>query len=444
MAKDFMSLDCGFPNFADDEPIEDKVSKLYNYTFMLLESLRYLLRNLDTDNFNAAALAEFKKEYEDKVNYAIADLETEVNENFARAELFTEFKTATEGALQNQTDALSKFETEVSKDYAKIAGLAEYEAIKSIDGKVKENTAAIAGVKGTADGNAAELIEIAEWKGTKYQTFAEGLEAAEAAAKDAAKGYTDGKVTEAKADIESKVYTKSEATAEFAAKNDFTSYQSTVTQKFSEADAAAKGYAENAGNDAENAAKGYTDGKVTELSESFTEIEQKADANGAFIKLMVGQAVKLVGSDLKGMDDNQVVTSASAADFVMEAANGESTIKLRADRIKLGDNASVDNDGNLMIKRLWSSGDTANYYAKLYSSYGDFGVYESGTPKNAAPVNESCLWGLYNTLSDGLIFYTKGKEYMFLNKSGNTVTVKPQGEWNFNNADVSGLVVRFS
>ena len=67
MAKDFMSLDCGFPNFADDEPIEDKVSKLYNYTFMLLESLRYLLRNLDTDNFNAAALAEFKKEYEDKV-----------------------------------------------------------------------------------------------------------------------------------------------------------------------------------------------------------------------------------------------------------------------------------------------------------------------------------------------------------------------------------------
>ena len=376
MAKDFMSLDCGFPNFADDEPIEDKVSKLYNYTFMLLESLRYLLRNLDTDNFNAAALAEFKKEYEDKVNYAIADLETEVNENFARAELFTEFKTATEGALQNQTDALSKFETEVSKDYAKIAGLAEYEAIKSIDGKVKENTAAIAGVKGTADENAAELIEIAEWKGTKYQTFAEGLEAAEAAAKDAAKGYTDG--------------------------------------------------------------------KVTELSESFTEIEQKADANGAFIKLMVGQAVKLVGSDLKGMDDNQVVTSASAADFVMEAANGESTIKLRADRIKLGDNASVDNDGNLMIKRLWSSGDTANYYAKLYSSYGDFGVYESDAPKNAAPVNESCLWGLYNTLSDGLIFYTKGKEYMFLNKSGNTVTVKPQGEWNFNNADVSGLVVRFS
>ena len=440
MAKDFMSLDCGFPNFADDEPIEDKVSKLYNYTFMLLESLRYLLRNLDTDNFNAAALAEFKKEYEDKVNYAIADLETEVNENFARAELFTEFKTATEGALQNQTDALSKFETEVSKDYAKIAGLAEYEAIKSIDGKVKENTAAIAGVKGKADGNAAELIEIAEWKGTKYQTFAEGLEAAKAAAKDAAKGYTDGKVTEAKADIESKVYTKSEATAEFAAKKDFTSYQSTVTQKFSEADAAAKGYAENAGNDAENAAKGYTDGKVTELSESFTEIEQKADANGAFIKLMVGQAVKLVGGDLKGVDDNQVVTSASAADFVMEAANGESTIKLRADRIKLGDGASVDNNGNLRVKRVYS--DSSNGFYLKISTVGDTGIYQFSASDTADPSSSDCAFGVRHDVTNAINFYCYGDNFGGYNY--NQDKFYPKGAWDFSSAQVSGLVVRFS
>lgn len=199
------------------------------------------------------------------------------------------------------------------------------------------------------------------------------------------------------------------------------------------------------------------DTDIGRVETSVAGITQRANASGAFISLFAGTGT--LKKDSSGnyaetengeyividKDGKELPISKSdfAGVFVKKTAD-DSEVLLRAERIKFGDNASVDNDGNLMIKRLWSSGDTANYYAKLYSSYGDFGVYESDAPKNAAPVNESCLWGLYNTLSDGLIFYTKGKEYMFLNKSGNTVTVKPQGEWNFNNADVSGLVVRFS
>ena len=199
------------------------------------------------------------------------------------------------------------------------------------------------------------------------------------------------------------------------------------------------------------------DTDIGRVETSVAGITQRANASGAFISLFAGTGT--LKKDSSGnyaetengeyividKDGNELPISESdfAGVFVKKTADA-SEVLLRAERIKFGDNASVDNDGNLMIKRLWSSGDTANYYAKLYSSYGDFGVYESGAPKNATPVNESCLWGLYNTLSDGLILYTKGKEYMFLNKSGNTVTVKPQGEWNFNNADVSGLVVQFS
>ena len=199
------------------------------------------------------------------------------------------------------------------------------------------------------------------------------------------------------------------------------------------------------------------DTDIGRVETSVAGITQRANASGAFISLFAGTGT--LKKDSSGnyaetengeyividKDGNELPISESdfAGVFVKKTADA-SEVLLRAERIKFGDNASVDNDGNLMIKRLWSSGDTANYYAKLYSSYGDFGVYESGAPKNATLVNESCLWGLYNTLSDGLILYTKGKEYMFLNKSGNTVTVKPQGEWNFNNADVSGLVVQFS
>lgn len=193
---------------------------------------------------------------------------------------------------------------------------------------------------------------------------------------------------------------------------------------------------------------------VDNAKESIAGITQVANASGAFISLFAGTGT--LKKDSSGnyaetengeyividKDGNELPISESdfAGVFVKKTAD-DSEILLRAERIKFGDNASVDNDGNLMIKRLLSSGDTANYYAKIYSSYGDFGVYESGAPKNATPVNETCLWGLYNTISDGLSFYTKGMEYLLLKESGGTVTAKPKGTWDFSSATVSGLGV---
>lgn len=196
---------------------------------------------------------------------------------------------------------------------------------------------------------------------------------------------------------------------------------------------------------------------VDNAKENIAGITQMANASGAFISLFAGTGT--LKKDSSGnpvetengeyividKDGNELPISESdfAGVFVKKTAD-DSEILLRAERIKFGDNASVDNDGNLMIKRLWSSGDTANYYAKIYSSYGDFGVYESGAPKNATPVNETCLWGLYNTISDGLSFYTKGMEYLLLKESGGTVTAKPKGTWDFSSSEVSGLAVYFS
>ena len=54
MPKDFLALDTNFPQFTGTETTEQKVNQLYNYTYMLLENLRYCLRNLDSRNFNEA------------------------------------------------------------------------------------------------------------------------------------------------------------------------------------------------------------------------------------------------------------------------------------------------------------------------------------------------------------------------------------------------------
>ena len=60
MPKDFVALDTGFPNLTGKESTEEKVDQLYNYTYMLLENLRYILRNLSpTDNFNEKDLKDW-------------------------------------------------------------------------------------------------------------------------------------------------------------------------------------------------------------------------------------------------------------------------------------------------------------------------------------------------------------------------------------------------
>ena len=51
-------LDTGYPNFSGYEKTSEKVDAIQNYLFMLLEELRFLLRNLDLDNFNEQGIKD--------------------------------------------------------------------------------------------------------------------------------------------------------------------------------------------------------------------------------------------------------------------------------------------------------------------------------------------------------------------------------------------------
>lgn len=55
-------LDTGYPNFSGYEKTSEKVDAIQNYLFMLLEELRFLLRNLDLDNFNEQGIKDLAAE----------------------------------------------------------------------------------------------------------------------------------------------------------------------------------------------------------------------------------------------------------------------------------------------------------------------------------------------------------------------------------------------
>ena len=73
MPTQFSALDNSFPSFTGQESVEQKVDALYNYTFMLLENLRYVLRNLSTENFNEPDLKNFVSSITDPINATIED-----------------------------------------------------------------------------------------------------------------------------------------------------------------------------------------------------------------------------------------------------------------------------------------------------------------------------------------------------------------------------------
>jgi len=59
MPSGFLQADISFPVFKGNESTDQKLSKVQNYLFMLLEQLRYTLANLDTSNWNTSALSDF-------------------------------------------------------------------------------------------------------------------------------------------------------------------------------------------------------------------------------------------------------------------------------------------------------------------------------------------------------------------------------------------------
>lgn len=59
MPSNFLNIDTRFPTFTGGESTEQKVAVIQNYLFLLVEQLRYSLRNIDLSNMNEAGVTEF-------------------------------------------------------------------------------------------------------------------------------------------------------------------------------------------------------------------------------------------------------------------------------------------------------------------------------------------------------------------------------------------------
>lgn len=86
MPSNLLNADVGFPRLNENQSADEKIQKITDYLYMLLEQLRYSFGNVDKDNFSESGLSELEHLFTDPVYARIANDEGKITELFLKAE----------------------------------------------------------------------------------------------------------------------------------------------------------------------------------------------------------------------------------------------------------------------------------------------------------------------------------------------------------------------
>lgn len=114
MPGNFLNIDTEFPSLTGKEKSEDVIPVLMNYLSLLVEQLRYTLKNLDTSNFNTKALSDWEATSTQDVVDQVTTLTALVNQmSTSIGNLVSRMGTA-EGAINDLDGRLDTAEGDIS------------------------------------------------------------------------------------------------------------------------------------------------------------------------------------------------------------------------------------------------------------------------------------------------------------------------------------------
>lgn len=101
MPGNFLNIDTEFPSLTGKEKSEEVIPVLMNYLSLLVEQLRYTLKNLDTSNFNARALSDWEATSTQDVVDQVTTLTALVNQMSSTIGNLTSRMSTAEGAVND-------------------------------------------------------------------------------------------------------------------------------------------------------------------------------------------------------------------------------------------------------------------------------------------------------------------------------------------------------
>lgn len=154
MPSNFLNLDTRFPTFTGGESTEQKVAVIQNYLFMLLEQLRYSLRNLDAGNFNETGLKEITDPIYIRLEGEIGEL---VEISVTRSGIMTRMRTA-EGEISELQQTAQSITTRVASVEETTEGLTS--DVSSLEQTAESIATRVESVEETAEGLAADVSSL--------------------------------------------------------------------------------------------------------------------------------------------------------------------------------------------------------------------------------------------------------------------------------------------
>lgn len=169
MPSNLLNADTGFPNFTEDMTNDQKISKVMNYLYMLLEQLRYTLSNLGVDNFNDAELVELAKIITDPVYIRLEDEMGSVTSLQITVEGLTSRVSNSEGditVLQQTADSLSTRVTNAEGNISQVTQTADglVSRVSTAEGNISTLTQTASGLSSrvsNAEGDISVLTQTA-------------------------------------------------------------------------------------------------------------------------------------------------------------------------------------------------------------------------------------------------------------------------------------------
>lgn len=166
MPSNLLSADTGFPQFTAQTSDGEKIEQITSYLFMLLEQLRYILGNLDGDNFNEAGLAEIGREITAPVYVRLEGAEGEITRLDVTARGLTARMENAEGDITSLTVTaqglgarISNAEGDITSLTATAQGLGV--RISNAEGDITSLTATVNGLRlNVSNGSTSSTISL--------------------------------------------------------------------------------------------------------------------------------------------------------------------------------------------------------------------------------------------------------------------------------------------
>jgi len=172
LPSNWLYVDTNFPSFTGHESVNDKIDVIQNYLYVLLEQLRYCLRNLDTRNMNQVELNKFVTNITNPIYQHLEDTDGNVTDLQVTAKGLTLRIENAEGDINQLAITAKGLAAEISNAQGDITKLQA--TAKGLAAEISNARGDITSLQATAQGILTR-VENAEGSISQFQQTVEGF-----------------------------------------------------------------------------------------------------------------------------------------------------------------------------------------------------------------------------------------------------------------------------